>query len=126
MTLALSLADLLKNAAFEPLITAPLLLSTLYIPHLFVLAFNYNKTTTILAILLGLGLIRRLNNFLSDRVLNNWESDTYDWTKELVVVIGGSSGIGELVTQDLCRRGISVVIIDIVEPTYIIRMFASL
>ena len=36
-----------------------------------------------------------LNIFLSDQALNSCESDTYDWTKELVVTTGGSSGISE-------------------------------
>lgn len=122
ITFALSLANLLKSVALEPLVTAPLLLSTLFIsssslPNV----YNKDKTTTVLAILLVLGLLRRINIFLSDQVLNNWESDTYDWSKELVVVTGGSSGIGELVTQDLCCRAISVAVIDIVEPKYPIR-----
>ena len=122
LTVALSLADSLKNAALEPLVTAPLLLSILCLPHvLFLETLHFSRTPAFLTTLLFLGAMRRLNNFLSDGILNNWESDAYDWTKEIVVITGGSSGIGKLVVQDLCRRGISVAIIDIVEPKYEIR-----
>lgn len=39
-----------------------------------------------------------------------------------MVVTGGSSGFGELVTLDLGRRGVRVVVVDVVEPKYEIRM----
>jgi len=67
-----------------------------------------------------------LNIFLSDQALNSCESDTYDWTKELVVTTGGFSGISEPVAQDLCRREISVDIVDICEPRYNIRAYCLL
>jgi all-trans-retinol dehydrogenase (NAD+) len=122
----LSIAGRLGNAVFEPLITAPLFLTSLYIQRLALPQTPiYGKATPVLGILFGLGLIRKINSFLSDRTLNNWNSDAYDWTKEVVVVTGGSSGIGELVTQDLCRRGISVAIIDIAKPKYEIGVFSN-
>ncbi|PQE19127.1 Short-chain dehydrogenase reductase SDR protein [Rutstroemia sp. NJR-2017a BBW] len=119
LTFVLSLAERLGNAVFEPLIIAPFYFTSLYFQQFYLAQkLIYNIETSVLGMLFGLGLIRKINSFLSDRMLNNWNSDAYDWTKEVVVITGGSSGIGELVTQDLCRRGISVAIVDIVKPKY--------
>jgi all-trans-retinol dehydrogenase (NAD+) len=127
LTFVLALAKWLSNAAFEPLIIAPLYLTSLYFQQFSrAQTLIFDTETSMLGMLFGLGLIRKLNSFLSDRMLNNWNSDAYDWTKEVVVVTGGSSGIGELVTQDLCRRGISVAIVDIVKPKYEIGMSNNL
>lgn len=128
------LGTLIKNTAFEPLFTGPLLLYTLrlipqipdnLLPDILNRVTPYidrSKATTILATLFGLGVLRKVNNWLSDQAANNFTSDKYDWSKELVVVTGGSSGLGELVTKDLSRRGIRVVVIDIMKPKYELGM----
>lgn len=84
-----------------------------YHPYIPISTTSYiPKVSIALKISLALGLVRKMSNFLSDRVLNNWESDIYDWKKEIAVVKGGSSGFGELVTLDLGRRGVKVVVVD--------------
>lgn len=133
------LTNLAKQTAFEPIFTGPLLLYTLrlipqipdrLLPDIVKAIAPYidrTKATTALAALFGLGVLRKLNNWLSDQVVNNWTSDRYDWSKEIVVVTGGSSGLGELVTKDLSLRGIRVVIIDIVKPKYTLgKLFLSI
>lgn len=50
--------------------------------------------------------------------MNNWRSDTYDWGREVVVVTGGSDGIGALVVQLLAERGIKVAVLDVQPLTY--------
>jgi len=51
-------------------------------------------------------------------VSNNWVSDTYNWNQEIVVVTGGSDGIGRSVVQLLAERGIKVVVLDIQPPKF--------
>lgn len=49
---------------------------------------------------------------------NNWQNDTYDWTKEVVVVTGGSDGIGKIVSLLLAERGVKVAVLDVQELTF--------
>jgi len=67
--------------------------------------------------LVALGLLPRLSSVLTRRKVNNYLADkTWNWKKEIVVVTGGSSGIGaELVTK-LAKRGVKVIIVDMNEP----------
>ncbi|GAT25285.1 short-chain dehydrogenase/reductase 2 [Aspergillus luchuensis] len=60
-----------------------------------------------------------LNDWLTSKSLNNWVTDhTWDWNKELVVVTGGSGGIGAGVAQRLAALGARVVVLDIIPLTY--------
>ena len=69
--------------------------------------------------LLGLGVLRSLNNSLSQWTLNNWTSSKpWDNKRELVLLTGGVSGIGKQVMEDLARKGVRVVILDICEPKF--------
>jgi NADPH:quinone reductase-like Zn-dependent oxidoreductase len=56
--------------------------------------------------------------FLGRGVMNNWTNDTYNWSREIVVVTGGSDGIGACVVKLLSERKIKVVVLDIQEPKY--------
>jgi 3-oxoacyl-ACP reductase-like protein len=73
-----------------------------------------------------LSVIRSISKFLDKGVLNNWTNDVYDWKKEVVVVTGGSDGIGALVVQSLAKRSIRVVVLDIQKPKYEGEQFSSL
>ncbi|KAH7127476.1 hypothetical protein EDB81DRAFT_600489, partial [Dactylonectria macrodidyma] len=44
-------------------------------------------------------------------------SSRWDWSKEIVLVTGGSSGIGELVVRKLAEQEIKVVSVDLHPPT---------
>jgi ribulose 1,5-bisphosphate synthetase/thiazole synthase len=68
--------------------------------------------------LLGLGLFNTTSTWLSNRVINNWTSDSYVWSREVVVVTGGSDGIGKIVVQLLAERGIKVAVLDVQDLTY--------
>lgn len=46
-------------------------------------------------------------------MLNNGVDDRYDWTREIVLLTGGSNGIGRQIALRLARRGITVVVLDI-------------
>ncbi|CAI7626856.1 unnamed protein product [Penicillium palitans] len=60
-----------------------------------------------------------LNDWLNAKCLNNWTTDgKWDWKKELVVVTGGSGGIGAGVAQRLAAMGARVVVVDIIPLTF--------
>lgn len=46
---------------------------------------------------------------------NSWKSKKWEAEKEIVVVTGGSSGIGDLVARGFAERGVRVVILDLNE-----------
>lgn len=71
-----------------------------------------------LKILIYLGLIRWLNGILNRGVLDNWSSDKYNWKKEVVVVTGGSDGIGKKVVMLLARSGVKVIVLDVQPLTF--------
>lgn len=60
-----------------------------------------------------------MNNFLNQGAANNWTNDVYDWRKEIVVVTGGSDGIGAIIVKLLAERGIKIANLDIQEPKYV-------
>ncbi|KAK3341605.1 hypothetical protein B0T25DRAFT_558737 [Lasiosphaeria hispida] len=109
---------LLWSTALNPALILPLVLLARFtkkgqnLSILHPLAFSRLKT------LLCLGTFRLLSNYLSDRVINNWVDDKYDWNKEIVLVTGGAGGIGGQVVQLLAERGIKVVVLDIQPLSY--------
>jgi NAD(P)-dependent dehydrogenase (short-subunit alcohol dehydrogenase family) len=68
-----------------------------------------------------------LNDWLSTKSANNWITDkSWDWKKEVVVVTGGSGGIGAGVAQRLAAMGARVVVLDIIPLTYKPGLYLSL
>ncbi|KAJ5628507.1 hypothetical protein N7490_010735 [Penicillium lividum] len=67
---------------------------------------------------LGLiGLCSRANAYLSNRALNpNSTPKPWDPEREIVVVTGGSSGIGAAIVNLLVKRGTKTIILDISQP----------
>ncbi|CAI7628602.1 unnamed protein product [Penicillium manginii] len=60
-----------------------------------------------------------LNDWLSVKSRNNWViDDTWDWKKEVIVVTGGSGGIGAGVSQRLADMGAKVIVLDIIPLTF--------
>ncbi|KAM5349535.1 hypothetical protein ACJ41O_006040 [Fusarium nematophilum] len=71
---------------------------------------------TVLALLAG-GIISRLNRMLNDRALsNNSSARAWDWQREIVLITGGSSGLGELVVRRLAEQSIKIIVFDVNEP----------
>lgn len=63
------------------------------------------------------GLLYRAHKHLERLALNNFVADdTWDWSREVVLVTGGSSGIGAAIVNDFSARGITVVNLDISPP----------
>lgn len=68
--------------------------------------------------MVGLGLLNTVSNWLSNATINNWKNDTYVWSNEIVVVTGGSDGIGKVVVHLLAEKGIKVAVLDVQDLTY--------
>lgn len=55
----------------------------------------------------------QINRYLSKRALNNGVQAVFDWKKEIVLVTGGSDGIGAATALKLAERGTTVIVLDI-------------
>ncbi|KAL5335028.1 NAD(P)-binding protein [Aspergillus crustosus] len=107
---------LLQRTVLSPWKTIPLLLLAHYTTRGRDLALTHPKAFQALKVLASLSLLRRLNALLNSRALNNGASDQYDWNREVVVLTGGSNGIGRQIANLLGNRGIKVAILDIQPP----------
>jgi hypothetical protein len=57
-----------------------------------------------------------LLGYLSLKSRNGWKTSKTDWDNEVVVVTGGSGGIGGLLAETLAVRNVSVIVLDIKPP----------
>ncbi|KAI8938784.1 hypothetical protein NX059_004647 [Plenodomus lindquistii] len=113
-----TLARLVSFTALNPAITLPLLLLARYTTEGKNLARDHSTAFKHLKTLLTLGVVHKVNSWLNDKVTNNFRSDKYEWDKEVVVVTGGSDGIGKIIVALLAEKGIKVAVLDVQEPTY--------
>jgi hypothetical protein len=83
-------------------------------------ALRLAKSPKVQAFTLSIGLfvaLRRLNRWLSWRRANNGITrKVWDAPREIVVVTGGSSGIGAKIVELLEQRNIKVIILDVNAP----------
>ncbi|MCJ1338695.1 hypothetical protein MMC09_003984 [Bachmanniomyces sp. S44760] len=112
------LLEFICRTALNPGLTLPLYLLLGYTSRGKNLVVDHETAFKRLKILFYLGLARYLNGILSRGALNNWKGDAYDWTKEVVVVTGGSEGIGKHLVRLLASRNIKVAVLDIQPLTY--------
>ena len=108
-----TILSILKFTALNPLPTVPLYLAALYTARGTELAAKHPDLLKWLKYFMYFGIFNRVKGFLDSGVLNNWSSDKYDWSKEVVIVTGGSDGIGARVVNMLAEKGITVVVLDI-------------
>ncbi|EKG22426.1 Short-chain dehydrogenase/reductase SDR [Macrophomina phaseolina MS6] len=120
-----TLARLFKHTALNPALTLPLILLARCTSRGQHVASTHPTALKHLKTLLYLGLADRVSAWLDRAVANNWTNDTYDWNKELVVVTGGSDGIGKEIVLLLSALSIRVAVIDIQPPTYDLPAAAS-
>ncbi|KAK1826614.1 hypothetical protein QBC39DRAFT_363908 [Podospora conica] len=88
-------------------------LSSLHLPPSLLTSALARKTT--LVTLSATGLLITLNSFLNRQLTNNWTAPSdWDWTREIVLITGGSSGIGASIAQHLLARNpaTTIIIID--------------
>jgi all-trans-retinol dehydrogenase (NAD+) len=63
-------------------------------------------------------ILSHINSHISQRSLNNYEPDsTWDWSKEVILITGGSNGIGAVMARKFAERDIKVIIWDIEAPS---------
>ncbi|OAL01302.1 NAD(P)-binding protein [Phaeosphaeriaceae sp. SRC1lsM3a] len=113
-----TLGRLIKYTVLNPALTLPLILLGRYTTRGNILAEQHGTFFKHLKTIVGLGLLRSISAWLDDAVTNNWNNDTYVWSQEVVVVTGGSDGIGKIVVQLFAERGIKVAVLDVQELTY--------
>lgn len=108
---------LIQSTLLSPWKTIPLLLLAQFTSHGRQIAQQHPRVLQTLQGLASLAVLRRLNAWINQRVLNNGVSDQYDWSHEVVVLTGGSNGIGRQIALLLARGGITVAILDIEAPS---------
>ncbi|KAL8891810.1 MAG: hypothetical protein Q9215_001246 [Flavoplaca cf. flavocitrina] len=109
---------LFNNTALNPAFTLPIYLLSYYTKRGRRLTVGHELALSGLKVLVYLGIFRWLNSLLSTAALNNWNRSKYEWNKEIVVVTGGSDGIGKLLALLLEERGAKVAILDIQPLTF--------
>ena len=109
---------LIRNTALNPSVLLPLLLLARYTKKGADLAILHPVAHGRLRTLFFVALARAASNWLSDKVLNNWTDDKYDWPNEIVVVTGGAGGIGGSIVKLLEEQGTTVVVLDVQPLTY--------
>ncbi|KAL3468973.1 NAD(P)-binding protein [Aspergillus californicus] len=107
---------LLQRTVLSPWKTVPLVLLAHYTSKGKTTSQTHPKAFQALKFLTFLAVLRRLNAWLNRRALNNGVVDHYNWHREVIVLTGGSNGIGREVATLLGNRGIKVAILDIQPP----------
>src|SRR5438876_3796791 len=114
---------LFQKIALNPILTLLLLLFATHTQKGRDLALTRRTSLKCARIFLYLGIYRWVSSFLNWGVMNNWQNDEYDWTKEIVVITGGSGGIGGIIVKLLGERGIKVAVLDVVPLAFETRTF---
>ena len=111
--------------ALDARVTGPILLALLYSPERIRSALPIKlrrlvsspALLSILKISLGFGILRRINNTLSQRALNNGTASVkFIKSQEVVLITGGASGIGECMARMFAEKGVKVVVLDLHPP----------
>ncbi|KAL8631110.1 hypothetical protein Q9189_003144 [Teloschistes chrysophthalmus] len=112
------LLRLFRNTTLNPTLTLPLYLLSLYTGQGRKLTQGHEVALSRLKVLVYFGVIRWLNDLLSTSALNNWTSSKYEWSKEIVVITGGSGGIGKSIALLLAEKGATIAILDVQPLTF--------
>ncbi|KAF7550935.1 hypothetical protein G7Z17_g5383 [Cylindrodendrum hubeiense] len=89
--------------------------------HMFIVAISELQNSPALAVtllvILPISIAYTVNGILNRRVQGGLISDDlWDWTKEIILITGGSGGMGKLIVQEFAQRNIKVVILDLSPP----------
>ena len=66
-----------------------------------------------LRVVFALGMLRKVNNLLSEYALGNWSNKGWKLGQEVVLITGASNGIGELLVHRLAKSSKVVIVLDI-------------
>lgn len=78
-----------------------------------------------LNVLLGLGIVRKANNHLSQFMLNNFTRDSWNYGEEIVIVTGAGGGIGEAVVRAVASSSATVIALDLHPPKTPLRKYSA-
>ncbi|KAK1997534.1 short chain dehydrogenase [Colletotrichum falcatum] len=121
-----TVAVVLRSTIFNPGLTAPAAAAATWILESDTLGSSglhsgLPQTCQAAWLLTAAGLALRLHEQLNKWSANNWtRDDTWDWDKEVVLITGGSGGIGASVAQQLVTRNprTTIVVVDYVPLTW--------
>lgn len=119
------LARVIRLTALNPWLAVPLLI-TMWAPEGYLPVGSAASMQSIRPWLQGLAiasLCLSVNDWLNKWSANNWtetSSDDWNWQEEIVLITGGSSGIGASIAQQLLERNslTTIVIVDYVPLTW--------
>lgn len=117
------LVRLIRQTALNPAFLLPLVLLARFTKKGENLSILHPSATGRLKTLFWLSIARWLNGWVSEKVRNNWVSDEYDWSKEIVLVTGGAGGIGGQIVKLLEEHGVTVVVLDIQPMSFTVCMW---
>ncbi|KAJ4252504.1 hypothetical protein NW762_011105 [Fusarium torreyae] len=121
----------LGEILLSPVLSAPILLATTYAPDAvnnalasiaerlpddIAATLKLEIVKKILCIWLAVGILKSVNRFLNTMAHNSWRirpASDWEWTAEIAVVTGGSSGIGQSIVQKLVNLGMHVAVFDV-------------
>jgi len=110
----------LKQTALNPWLAIPLSACTAFsVP----ITSDFARVRLLLYFCTILGTTLRVNEWLNKWSMNNWtrsDSPDWNWAKEVVVITGGSGGIGASIAQQILARNsrTTVVIVDYAPMTW--------
>ncbi|KAK2593907.1 hypothetical protein QQS21_008369 [Conoideocrella luteorostrata] len=107
------LLKVLRRTAFNPSLLLPLVLLARYSKKGQDWSILHPKAARRLRMLFYFSVLRRLSAWYSDKLRNNWVSDNYVWSREIVLVTGGAAGIGATMVRCFAEKGITVVVLDV-------------
>lgn len=114
-------ALLARQTIFNPFITAPLALSSYALSLFGVISSGQTQLQKAADIFTVISILLHTVEFLNHQYDNNWTKASYfDWDNEIIVITGGSSGIGAHLAQQLHARNsrTKIIILDYVPLTW--------
>ena len=112
----------------DPKFSGPLLLALLLYPQHFKsivparLAWLSPALTRTFGVFFSLSIVKLVSARLSQWGLNNYRPDAaFVKGEELVLITGGTSGIGLLTAKEFSERGVKVVVVDLHAPKEALR-----
>jgi all-trans-retinol dehydrogenase (NAD+) len=109
---------ILGKTALNPALLLPLVLLARYTKRGQDLSILHPRVLRAVTGLLYTSIVGSLGSWYSNKVRNNWVSDKYDWSREIVLVTGGAGGIGGSMVKIFEEQGITVVVLDVQPMTF--------
>ncbi|KFA70430.1 hypothetical protein S40285_00596 [Stachybotrys chlorohalonatus IBT 40285] len=109
---------LLRRTALNPAFLLPFLLLARFTKQGQDLSVLHPIALKRIRALFYVAVARVVGGWLSAKSRNNWVTDKYDWTKEIVVVTGGAAGIGASIVKLFEEQGITVIVLDVQPLTF--------